>query len=552
MSRDMFRRLVLLLVGGLLLATVLGCQTRHKFTESKLREAAEQFAFPQATLQETELLLDTSASMRGFALAAVEDKAAPANSWQSLFVGINSLPHHFFAQAGSHAGVRPAAPKEPAPDTASLPSPPSGQGLRLMRFGGSVESLDSSVSLLPLMLGMQPVTPIGQGALSAAWRSRPCGQSRSSGGSVRDAIDTLFSEKETCLGLAFDRATAPPADRSLRIVLTDSEQAADDSPACPMGNNPAPTQDRLYDWVHNRDHFGAIAVFRLPYQGWKVSAPTKDYCECGSRNLFAYLLGPSADVVEDAYTEIADQWEGSAAEIAYLPLAPRPASQYAVKMTIYKTKDGNVPASIDDSAQQILKPESGHLPMFFFRVDKESVVVSFEVSKVALEDAHLRRSPGGLVRPPLSQALAWRDRPSLLEVSAPTKDSKGGALRLTQGDGAFEFVHLPEPPKGPLVAHTRDAQYLSRELKVAEEELSDVKASGSWEVRKRQGAKHACEVYLFELYARGGELVKHLIAETPLLQSRDRACSGLDSIAAQVRHVYQETPIVRFLLHIDA
>jgi hypothetical protein len=215
---------------------------------------------------------------------------------------------------------------------------------------------------------------------------------------------------------------------------------------------------------------------------------------------------------------------------------------------IIPKKDGGVPASID-STQQNLEPESGQLPMFHLRLDEERVVVSFELSKVALEDAHLRRDPSGPGRHLLSQDLAWRDRPSLLEASAPTK----GALRLSKSDGAFEFVRLPGPPKGkPEVAHTRDAWFLSKARKAPEEELSNVQAGGSWEIRKRQGDKHACEIYLFELYARGGELVERLIAETPLLQSQDHACSGLRSIEAQVKHVYQETPIARFLLHIDA
>jgi hypothetical protein len=268
--------------------------------------------------------------------------------------------------------------------------------------------------------------------------------------------------------------------------------------------------------------------------------------------LFAYLLGPSASIVEEAYARIADRWQGSASDIAYLPLAPRPAAQYVVKMTIPKTTDGDVPASID-GGQQSLKPESGHLPMFHFRLEDEQAVVSFEVSKVALEAARLRNTQGGPAQHPLSDAVDWRDRPSLLELSAPAKDSKAQVLRPTQRNGAFEFVRLPAISQAPLkVAHTREAQFLSGARRAAEEDLSDLRASGSWEVRKRPETKHACEIYLFELYAHGGELVDRLIAETPLLQGQDPVCSGLSNITAQVRHVYQETPIARFLLHIDS
>jgi len=523
-----------------------------------LNDAAERFAFPEKTPNEIELILDTSASMRGFALAAVKDDASPTNSWQSLFVGLDALPHRFLTASGSQAGAN--LPKAPVPSSkVSPPNPRGSERLRFTRFGASIEPIADTISLLPTMLGMQSVSPIGQKGLSAVWRSRSCDQSLPGGGKTRDAIDSLFSEEETCLGLAFDRATESTEDRSLSIVLTDSEQASsEDSVGCPMGNNPAPIQDRLYEWVHTRGLYAAIVVFRLPYEGWKVSAPTRNYCGCGNRNLFAYLLGPSADAVEEAYQQIEDHWKGTATEIAYLPLAPRPAAQYTVKMTIPKTKEGDVPASID-SGQQKLEPESGHLPIFYFRLEKGSVVVNFDVSQVALMGVGTGGSAKGTAQ---SKAMEWRERPSLLEAPAPTKGAKSEALHFSDGDGAFEFIRLPlpkesspsskEPSKGGRLAFTRNAQFLSKAQKVGEGELSDLRMSGSWEVRKRPGTQHACEIYLFELYARGDEFVGRLIADTPLLQGQDRVCSNLDSIEAQVRHVYQETPIVRFLLHIDA
>ena len=68
--------------------------------------------------------------------------------------------------------------------------------------------------------------------------------------------------------------------------------------------------------------------------------------------------------------------------------------------------------------------------------------------------------------------------------------------------------------------------------------MTSLQLTGSWKVRRRQGAKrNASELYLFELSAHGGRLVDRLIAATPLLQTQDRACSGLDNITAIVIHV---------------
>ena len=559
MARETHERPVLfqvigLLIGGLLLTSVLGCQRSHKYTPSSLNDAAERFAFPAKSPNEIELILDTSASMRGFALAAVRDDASTTNSWQSLFVGLDALPHRFLATSGSQADAN--SPKAPVSKSKiSPPSPVGSERMRFTRFGGSIEPFADTISLLPTMLGMQSVSPLGQRGLTAVWKSRSCSQGLAGGERIRDAIDNLFSEGETCLGLAFDRATESTGGRSFSIVLTDSEQASsEDSVGCPMGNNPAPIQDRLYDWVHTRGLYAAIVVFRLPYEGWKVSAPTRNYCGCENRNLFAYLLGPSADAVEEAYLQIRAHWTGAAAEIAYLPLAPRPAAQYTVKMTIAKTKDGDVPVSIE-SGQQRLEPESGHLPTFNFRLEKGSAVVNFDVSQVALVGVGTRENATGSAQNTSQEAMEWRDRPSLLEAPAATKGAKSGALLSSHGEGAFEFIRLPLPKEasnGVHLAFTRNAQFLSKAQKVAEGELSKVRMTGSWEVRKRQGIRHACEIYLFELYARGDEFVGRLIADTPLLQRQDRVCSNLDSIEAQVRHVYKETPVVRFLLHIDA
>lgn len=509
----------LLLVGGLLIATLPGCQHQNHHANELMRQAASQFSFPQTKRDEVELLLDSTASMRGFAFAAVKNEQTPVGSWASIFVGIDSL----------------------------------SQNIHLSRFGGRVEAHAGQLALFPMAVGSQKVDPIGQARLDSRWRSRSCGGKSLSGRSVVSAIDSLFSERETCLGLAFDQATREPSDRALRIVLTDSEQAAgDESEGCPLGNNPTPVQERLYGWVHSRLRFGAIGLFRLPYEAWRVDAPTRDYCHCANRNLFLYLLGPSARTVEESYANIANRWHGAASDIAYLPLAPRPAAQYQLKMIIPRTPAGDVPASIE-GAQQSLEPESGHLPVFFLRLDDQKAVVRFSLTKVAFRPAGIRVLPGGATPLPLSSDLDWSDQPTLVEITPPTKDSQPRLLRLASGTGAVEFVRLPESAGQDKVAHVREARFFSDERRIAEADMSDLQLTGSWEVRRRPGAKkNACELYLFELNAHGDKLVERLIAATPLLQSPERACSGLDSIAAQVRHVYQETPVARFLLHVDS
>lgn len=512
----------LTLLAGLLLTTLCGCQQRHRYGGKELDQAVEQLSFPQAARDQVDLLLDSSASMRGFALAAVKNEQTPAGSWVSVFVGIDSLSRH----------------------------------IRFSRFGGSVEAHAGPVELFPLVVGRQRVEPIGQVRLDPTWRSRSCDGRPLAGGGVVDAIDALFSERETCLGLALDQASKAP-DPALRIVLTDSEQAArEESAGCPLGNNPTPVQDRLYDWVHNRLRFGAIVLLRLPYEGWKVAARTLDYCHCAQRNLFLYLLGPSAGAVEKAYADIAERWQGEPSDIAYLPLAPRPAAQYQLRMTIPRTAAGDVPASIEGS-QQRLEPASGQLPVFFVRLDQEKAVVHFTLEKAAFSSAAIRPGAAGSATLPLAGDLDWGDEPSLVEILPPRKGAKSPSLRLAPGTGAVEFVRLPEPSDQEKakekLAHDRDAQFFSGARKMPEAGLTSLQLTGTWEIRRRQGAKQgACELYLFELYAHGGKLVDRLIAATPLLQTQDHACSGLDNITAQVRHVYQETPVARFLLHIDS
>jgi hypothetical protein len=486
----------------------------------------KQLSFPQSELgEEVHLLLDSSASMRGFALAAVRNEQAPAGSWVSLFVGIDSLSRH----------------------------------IRLSRFGGSVEAHTGPVVLFPLVVGSQRVAPLGQAGLDPSWQSRACNGRPFTGGGVTGAIDVLFSERETCLGLAFDQASKEASDPTLRIVLTDSEQAAgDESSGCPLGNNPTPVQDRLYDWVHTQRQFGAIVLLRLPYQGWKVAAPTHDYCRCAYRNLFLYLLGPSATAVEKAYARIRDRWQGEASDIAYLPLAPRPVAQYSLSMTVPKTATGNVPALIEGDSKRLM-PASDQLPVFSLRLEEDEAVVRFTLSKVAFNLGAIRTTAAGSAALPVADDLAWGDEAALLEITSPGKDAKSPSWQRARGPGAVELVRLPGPTKEDLDkekkkgAQGRPAKFFSGGGEIAEADMTSLQLTGSWKVRRRQGAKrNASELYLFELYAHGGRLVNRLIAATPLLQTQDRACSGLDNITAQVRNVYQDTPVARFLVHIDS
>jgi hypothetical protein len=514
----------LALVAGLLLA-VSGCQGcgQQRNAGSALDLASKQLAFPPAASEEVHLFLDSSASMRGFALAAVRNEQVSAGSWVSLFVGIDSLSRH----------------------------------IRLSRFGGSVQAHTDPVALFPLAVGSQRVAPIGQAELDPTWRSRACDGRPLTGGGVADSIDALFSERETCLGLALDQASKEAPDSVLRIVLTDSEQAAgEESAGCPLGNNPTPVQDRLYDWVHTRRRFGAIVLLRLPYEGWRVATPTRDYCRCENRNVFLYLLGPSANAVEKAYAQIKERWQGEASDIAYLPLAPRPAAQYLLRMTVPKTAAGDVPAVIGGGAG---RTESDQLPVLFLQLKGDEAVVRFTLSKAAFHSASVRAATAGSAALPVASDLAWGDQTALVRIAPPQKDAKSPSVQLARGEGAVEFVRLPdlteedlakEVKKGPQV---RDTQFFSGGTKIAEAGMTSLQLTGSWEVRRRHGAEQgASELYLFELYAHGSRQIDHLIAATPLLQAQDRACSGLDNITAQVRHVYQKTPVARFLLHVDS
>src|SRR4051794_27671243 len=78
-------------------APIQGCSpsTRHQLTAGEMEHAATQFGSAEARVDGVELLLDTSGSMRGFALEANANRPEAADAWQSIFIGIDSLLNHF-------------------------------------------------------------------------------------------------------------------------------------------------------------------------------------------------------------------------------------------------------------------------------------------------------------------------------------------------------------------------------------------------------------------------------------------------------------------------
>jgi len=218
---------------------------------------------------------------------------------------------------------------------------------------------------------------------------------------------------------------------------------------------------------------------------------------------------------------------------------------------VAKTASGDVPVSID-GAQQQLAPDAGQLPVFFVRLDEERAVLQFTLTKGAFDQPLLRDDAGRRASLPQAGDLVWRDQPVLVSF-VTAKGAQERSASLVPGGGVLEFVRLPDAgPAASPPAHVREADFLATPKRVADAELSALQLSASWEVHRRSAAgKQGCELYLFELYAAGDRLVERLIAATPLLRRHD-ACSGLDSITAQVRHVYRDAPVARFILHVDS
>lgn len=521
----------------------------------QLREAAREFSLSQGLVDRLEVLLDTSASMRGFALAANANEADAGTPWQSVLGGVESLREAFATALPASGGGTPRAA-----------STTPGWETSFYRFGGSLERLQQPLSLVSTGLGRQPLSPIGGASLGSQWLSRPCSASAGPGTSLRRAIDSLFSERITCLSLAFDQMTNDPSGRTLHVLITDAEQAVPEgNAACPTAQNLTPIQERLYDWVHNQRRFAAVVIFRLPYQRWQSQASTGNFCTCDIRNLYTYLLAPSAEVAERAFVHLAERWHGAAGSIAYLPLSARPASQFNLKMILPEDKGKLVAKVPKEAAEKHLRePEVGALPTFAIVMARDQVTVQFEVSQVAFEGTKLKTAVGSRHLDWTKASFEWREEPLRLApkdvqpqppgpsaATSTTADNAVRLLRIAGGRGDLDFIRLPETPLAEKHAYHRDARFLATPTQLGPNQTLPALQPAVFEIRKRDNRRRGSEVYLFELQAFSASLLDQVLGAPSLRGNEDSPCTNVDSVRLQVRHVFQRTPVVRFLLRVD-
>lgn len=575
-----------LAVAGLALLFLVACN-KHKpsYGSAKtLRRAAQEQSLDHGALGGIKIYIDTSGSMRGFALGTTTYRADDTDQYRSILIALDSISSAVDVGAGSRE-KKQSTPVGSLPQTLTSPpdTPEVEQPVGLARFGASVEPIPPGVALIDIGVGRGDLPPIGGRSPSTTWTSTDCRPSRWGGSpATRAKIDSFYSEQITCLDLVFDEMLADDSHEKAFVLMTDAEQdAPEDSTACPSAKNPGNVQTRLYEWVHKRGNFAAVVAFKLRSFPWRAEAVGDRYCGCASRNLYIYLLTPSAEVAEQIFAHISTFWKGPPEAIAYLPLSPRSASEFRVRMSLPKSKSGPSPAIVhsEDSKEAREPATPGTLPLFQIKLSDEydQAAVTFRITAAGFESA-ATRSRRGFYPVDWSKAqYAWGEQPIRLSLASDTGKASNATSGRAGGGGSGHEDDEREGPEANLpklvavrdtggLSFTRPAtednpsvessisrtgHYHARPTLLAKEQMTADLSSVTYVVRRNSGQAHGCEVYLLELKATSLDLLDLISRQVPLVRDAQPPCSGIDSVRNQVQHVYRPSPVVRFLLHVD-
>lgn len=559
----------LALLGLSLAWLAVGCQQHHSYGSTEtLRRAAHEQSLGRGEVEGIKIFLDTSGSMRGFALGATTYQAKESDQYRSILIALDSLSSAIQIKPkveDGGSGVHDDHQKEPisphqtsSADTAPVPLPAP---IAVSRFGGSVEALPGGVSLLDASVGRNQVGPIGGRTLPSKWNSRDCSTSHWGGSSlVRSNLDSFYSEGITCLNLAFDEILADRSGKKVYVIVTDAEQdAPEDSSECPSAKNPGNIQTRLYEWVHDRGNFAAVVAFKIRSFPWRAEAVGDRFCGCATRNLFVYLFTPSAEVAEQLFSHLSTFWKGDPESIAYLPFSPRPASEFQVQMSLPKTK-GSSPAIVPSEASKDSTDPAvaGTLPQFWIKLNEDQATVSFKVLEAGFESPETRKGPGFCPIDWSKAQYAWSDQPTRLTLRKTTdkvsaKPPTPEALVSTDDPGGLTFVRPAEEyDSANSKSITRVGHYNARSRQLSQEHMTHDLSESTYVVRKRPGqAAHGCEIYLFELKTTSLDLLNQISQKLPLVRDAQPPCTSIENVRNQVQFVYRPSPVVRFLLHVD-
>lgn len=494
------------------------------------------------------IYLDASASMRGFALAASRNEAGTSAPFQSLLAGLDSI--------GDEVAARTAdSPKQEKGSERKGPLPAKQE---IHRFGSLLEPLPPGVSLVSAPLGRASVKPAGGRDLPPEWVSKDCSAKWGGSAETRLAIDSFFSETSTCLNQVFDEVAASEvaagevaareAGKRAFVILTDAEQLAPEgSERCPAARSAGTIQARIDEWIRVKRRFAAVVAFRIGYLPWEAKAAGKRYCGCGERLLFAYILTPGPETAEKIHALLARSWKGSPDALTYLPLVPRPASEFDVEVSLPyegKKKPALFPTAYPKSLQE---PRLSNLPVFPIEMKDDKALVAVQVKKAGFERPEARSSPG-FARLDWSQArFTWREVSTRFVLERGKK--KTGFVPLS-GAGGVEILLQTEAAKEGDQVTRRTGRFQGRATVLPGDQTTDKLPRASFIVKRAPG-KHGSEAFLIELVADSTPLVANLWKDSPLIGKAPSECIKLASLEEQLQLAGRTSPVVRFLLHVD-
>jgi hypothetical protein len=517
-------RLLALLAAG---ACALACaKLHHAFpNEEALRGCARDLDLAGRSASRLHVYLDSSASMRGFALAATANSSAAPEGFSTVLLGVDSL-----SELAGRGALRSGAP------------------LIASRFDLGTASLPAGISLVQVGLGAlaaeAPEEPAPHPGHVAHWRSSDCPARPSShwGGSpvVRSRIDRFFDGAHTCLSRVFDEISAGAAGTAFAVVTDAEQNAPDDSPQCHSARSQLGIQTRLDEWVRGRGNYAAVVAYQLDSFPWRAAAVGESFCGPARRTLYVYLLTPDAETAEAIFGQLAGTWRGEAGRLAYFPLAQRPAAQFTVEMKPLRGASGAT-ALVRAEAAELAEPEPGTLPVLSLEQKGDAARVRFTVRSALFESPDVR-ARSDLGAPGKTQRrFSWREQPLRVAFPPPGKGQQAKSWKLGEEGGGLSLL---QPAAGAEPPDALGAFQLGHFHAGPKQEADDAGMAGTIppliiELRRRPGQAHGCELFLIELESAAG------------LPAAAAAGAGADLPLLQARFLTRRSPVLRFLLHVD-
>jgi hypothetical protein len=490
-----------------------GCSRQHLLSPVAVDHAAMALSLTKDERRPVRLYFDASGSMRGFGLAAATNIAGASDAFGSLLDGVRTLIRE-------------------NPETG--PSVPAALS-NVQLFGSKLNGQPSFDPIADAALGRRPPP---SDVTSSVLRSANCAGATWNGAVVsREHIDRVFGEATTCLDTVFQDVMANGRER-LNVLVTDAEQNAPlNDRGCPNAQNAGTIQSHLAEWSR-LGGVAAVIAMKLPYQAWQ-SRDTAGFCQCGERLLFVYVLAPYSGDLDRVLTHVREAWKG-AGEPLYIPLNPRPAVAYTVRVVSDSEPGSSVDFATGAVRTQLEPSQRGRLPQVW-------MLLRGDEGRVALS---LERMAFGASADSAGTSVDWSKLP--LQWAAPRLLTSDGAIDNASGEGPLTFVQMNSAlgnEKEPGPANVRMARFLG----IEQEPESELVPAGAdtlrLRIRKAVGGTGGCRWYLLEATMPGRAFSDDINRIFSSLSSN--MCLNWNAVQDQVKSTLQAGPSVRLLLHID-